>query len=91
MIGKSNIWVLFARIVSDYITFEWLCDVFITKSHRGQGLGKWLVKSVVSHPEVESVKYILLATSDAHEQYRKYADFGASQSIEKWMVRYIEK
>ena len=81
----------FARIVSDYITFAWLCDVFIAKSHRGQGLGKWLVKSVISHLEVESVKYILLATSDAHELYRKYGDFGALQAIEKWMVRYKEK
>ena len=46
----------FARIVTDYITFAWLCDVFIAKSHRGQGLGKWLVKSVVSHPEMAAVK-----------------------------------
>lgn len=78
----------FARIVSDYITFAWLCDVFIAKSHRGQGLGKWLIKSVISHPDVESVKFILLATSDAHELYRKYGDFDSLQSIDKWMVRY---
>ena len=77
----------FARIVSDYITFAWLCDVFIAKSHRGQGLGKWLVKSVVSHPQVESVKTVLLATSDAHELYRKYGDFKALRTVDKWMAR----
>jgi GNAT superfamily N-acetyltransferase len=80
----------FARIVSDYSTFAWLCDVFIAESYRGQGLGKWLVKSVTSHPEVKSLKYILLATSDAHELYRKYGDFKALQAIDKWMVRYLE-
>ena len=80
----------FARIVTDYSTFAWLCDVFIAESHRGQGLGKWLVKSVTSHPEVKSLKYILLATSDAHELYRKYGDFKALQAIDKWMVRYLE-
>ena len=80
----------FARIVSDYITFAWLCDVFIAESHRGQGLGKWLVKSVISHPEVESVKNILLATSNAHEFYRKYGGFKALQGFDKWMVRHLE-
>jgi GNAT superfamily N-acetyltransferase len=78
----------FARIVTDYITFAWLCDVFIAESHRGQGLGKWLIKSVVSHPEMAAVKFILLATSDAHELYRKYGDFEALRAINKWMIRY---
>jgi GNAT superfamily N-acetyltransferase len=86
--GKKQ--VGFARIVSDYVTFAWLCDVFIAESYRGQGLGKWLVKSVISHPEIEAVKHVLLATSDAHELYRKYGDFKALRAIDKWMVRYIE-
>ena len=49
----------------------WLCDVFIAESYRARGLGKWLVKSVISYPEIEAGKYFLLATSDAHELYRK--------------------
>ena len=81
----------FARMVTDFITFAWLCDVFIAESHRGQGLGKWLVESIVSHPEMIAVKYILLATSDAHELYRKYGGFEAPRAIDKWMIRYIEK
>ena len=86
--GKKQ--VGFARIVSDYSTFAWLCDVFIAESYRGQGLGKWLVKSVTSHPEMEAVKSILLATSDAHELYRKYGDFKSLKAIDKWMIRYLE-
>ena len=78
----------FARVVTDYITFAWLCDVFIAESYQGQGLGKWLVESVVSHPEMIEVKYILLATSDAHELYHKYGDFEAPRAIDNWMVRY---
>jgi len=80
----------FARIVSDYSTFAGLCDVFIAESYRGGGLEKWLVQLVSSHPEIKTVKYILLATSDAHELYRKYANCKALRAIEKWMVRYIE-
>ena len=41
-------------------------------------------KDQISH----SVKYILLATSDAHELYRKYGDFEAPRAIDNWMVRY---
>jgi len=80
----------FARIVTDYSTFAWLCDVFIAEPHRGQGLGKWLVKSVISHPEMIPLKNILLATRDAHELYRKYGDFETLRAVNKWMVRHSE-
>ena len=28
----------FARVVTDYATFAWLCDVFVLESHQGLGL-----------------------------------------------------
>ena len=40
----------FARVVTDFVTLGWLCDVFITDSHQGYGLGKWLIECVVAHP-----------------------------------------
>ena len=42
----------FARVVTDLATFAWLCDVFIVESHRGRGLGKWLVECVATYPEL---------------------------------------
>jgi len=87
----GEIQIGFARMVTDSITFAWLCDVFIAESYQGQGLGKWLVESIVSHPEIIEVKYILLATSDAHELYRKYGDFEAPRAIDKWMVCYNDE
>ncbi len=36
----------FARVVTDYATFAWLCDVFILEDYRGRGLGKWLVETI---------------------------------------------
>ena len=77
----------FARLVTDYVTFAWLCDVFIADSHQGQGLGKWLIECVVDHPKVQGVKCILLATSDAHDLYRKYGGFESLRVPEKWMAR----
>jgi threonine aldolase len=62
----------FSRLVTDRATFAWLCDVFVLESHRGRGLGKWLVETAVSHPDVAGL-HLLLATYDAH---RLYAQFG---------------
>ena len=77
----------FARVVTDYATFAWLCDVFILPDQRGHGLGKWLVQCVVAHPAMAGLKRIILVTSDAHELYRRYGDFEALPNPESWMTR----
>lgn len=76
----------FARVVTDYATFAWLCDVFIVRAHRGHNLGKWLVETVVTHPELALVWRFVLATSDAHELYRRYGGFETLPSPERWMT-----
>lgn len=76
----------FARVVTDYATFSWLCDVFIIESYRGLGLGKWLVSTIVAYPGLHSAKPFLLATRDAHELYHKYGGFEELPMPEKWMV-----
>ncbi len=62
----------FARVVTDYATFAYLADVFVLEPHRGQGLGKWMMEVVFSHPELQGLRRWILATRDAHELYRKY-------------------
>ena len=62
----------FARIVTDYATFAWLADVYVLPEHRGQGLGKALVETVVAHPDVRDLPRVLLATADAHGLYEQY-------------------
>jgi GNAT superfamily N-acetyltransferase len=76
-----------ARVVTDYATFAWLCDVFIAEAHRGHGLGKWLIECVVTHPDLQRLKQILLATRDAHGLYRRYGGFDGLPAPEKWMIR----
>jgi GNAT superfamily N-acetyltransferase len=77
----------FARVVTDYATFAWVCDVFVLPSHRGRGLSKWLMQSLVSHPDLQGLKRVLLATRDAHELYRHYAGFETLPEPGKWMIR----
>lgn len=80
----------FARVVTDYATFAWLCDVFILESHRGRGLGKALVECVVAHPALRDLRLFILATRDAHELYRRYGGFEELPAPHKWMVRRAE-
>jgi GNAT superfamily N-acetyltransferase len=77
--------VAFARVVTDYATFGWICDVFVLESHRNRALSKWLVETIVRHPQLISVRRLLLATEDAHELYRKYGGFDALPYPERWM------
>jgi GNAT superfamily N-acetyltransferase len=77
----------FARVVTDYATFAWLCDVFVLASHQGEGMGRGLVETIVAHPELQNLDIFLLATRDAHELYRRYGDFQGLQAPDKWMVR----
>lgn len=77
----------FARVVTDFATFGWVCDVFILESHRGLGLSKWLVETIVQHPELSGLRRLLLATRDAHELYQRYGDFHLLEHPERWMER----
>jgi len=62
----------FARVVSDLATFAYIADVFIVEGHRGRGLSKWLVESILVHPDLQGLRTWLLATRDAHELYRRF-------------------
>jgi len=76
-----------ARIVSDYSTFAWLCDVFIHEEYRGRGLGKWLMESILAHPDLQGLRRIVLATQDAHGLYAQYG-FTPLASPERWMEKF---
>lgn len=62
----------FARVVTDKSTFALLADLFILKAHRGKGLSKWLMRCVVGHEDLQSLRRLLLLTSDAHGLYRQF-------------------
>lgn len=61
----------FARAVTDKTVFAFLMDVFVLNEYRGRGLGKMLVKHVLSHPELQTVRW-LLGTEDAHGLYSQF-------------------
>jgi GNAT superfamily N-acetyltransferase len=84
--GAGGEQVGFARVITDYTFLAYLADVFVLDSHRGRGLGKWLVEAVTSHPELRGIRKWMLATGDAHELYRKYG-FSVPQQPEMLMEK----
>jgi GNAT superfamily N-acetyltransferase len=75
----------FARVVSDRAVFAYLCDVFVLPDHRGRGLGIWLVRCALEHPELQGLRRWALATADAHELYARFG-FGQPAQPEIHMV-----
>ena len=62
----------FARLITDYATFAYLADVYILAEHRGNGLSKQLMATIVKHPQLQGLRRIMLATKDAHGLYEQY-------------------
>jgi GNAT superfamily N-acetyltransferase len=83
---EGNRQVGMARVVTDFCIIAYLCDVFIHEDFRGRGLGKWLMQSLLEHPELSHVRRWLLATDDAHGLYQQFG-FEQLTDIEKWMQR----
>ena len=62
----------FARVVTDRTTFAYLCDVYVLEIHHGKGLGRWLIESVMSHPDLQGLRRFMLVTKDAHRIYQQF-------------------
>ena len=77
----------FARMITDKATFAYLADVFIIEEYRGQGLSKWLMEVIMSHPSLQGLRRMMLATRDAHGLYEKFG-FTALQNADRWMQKH---
>jgi GNAT superfamily N-acetyltransferase len=60
----------FARVVTDKVNFSWIADVFIDPSLRGRGLGTWMIRCILEHPDVTDTRQAL-GTQDAHGFYEQ--------------------
>jgi GNAT superfamily N-acetyltransferase len=59
----------FARVITDCVTYAYLCDVYIVEERRKQGLGSWLIRCVLEHPDLKHLKRVALITHDAQTFY----------------------
>ncbi len=82
----GSVQVGLARVVTDYATFAYVCDVFIVPTERGKGLGKWLIECMLAHPGLQGLRWWYLRTRDAHGLYKQFG-FRALQEPERSMER----
>lgn len=81
--------VAFGRLITDKATFAYLADVFVLKSHRGLGLSKLMMTSIMEHPDLQGLRRIMLATRDAHGLYAQFG-FNAVDTPETLMQIRLE-
>ncbi len=74
----------YARIVTDYVQFAYIMDLFIGENYRRKGYSKELMKYIMEFEKLKNIKVWRLATSDAHELYKKFG-FKALANPEKLM------
>ncbi len=74
----------FARVITDFATFAYLCDVFILPDYRKKGLSKWLIQNIRNHPNLQKLRRLVLATADAHGLYEQFG-FSRMKNQDRWM------
>lgn len=62
----------FARLITDYATFAYLADVYVEEGHRGKGLSKKMLETLLEIDWVKGLRRIMLATLDAHGLYKQF-------------------
>jgi GNAT superfamily N-acetyltransferase len=77
----------FARVITDRAVFAYLADVFILPEHRGQGLSKALVRTILAHPDLQGLMVFLLRTRDAQGLYAQFG-FQPIANPDELMGRY---
>jgi len=76
----------FARLITDYATFAYLCDVYVLDEYQGDGLGRWLMECIHSHPVFENLRRILLFTTTAPWLYEKFGYEPVNKKNYAWSI-----
>lgn len=70
-VEQSGEQIGFARAVSDGLAFAYLADVIVAEEHRGNGLGKRIVKAMIDDGPGAHFRWTLF-TKDAHGLYEQF-------------------
>ena len=84
----NNKQIGFARIVTDYVVFAYVMDVFILEEYRGRGYSKLLMKRILDDERFLGIKKWMLATKDAHTLYSKFG-FEALKNADRMMEKVV--
>ena len=84
---ESGAQVGYARVITDGVTFAWLCDVFVDPNLRGADVGSTLMPGILHDSEPLALKRTALFTEDAHGLYQRFG-FEPLVDAGSWMLRW---
>lgn len=76
---RGDILVGFARVLTDYIFKAMIYDVIVAKNERGKGTGRFIITSILEHPEIRPVKHVELYC--VADRVSFYSQLGFTQDI----------
>jgi GNAT superfamily N-acetyltransferase len=79
----------FARVITDFSTIAYLGDVYILEEHRGKGISKWLIETIMNHQNLQGLRRWILLTGDAHGLYRQFG-WTDIEDPTKWMELHVK-
>ncbi len=75
----------FGRLITDRATFAYLADVFVLPDHRRRGVASEITRRLIEHPDLRTVRRILLSTHDAHSLYRRLG-FSSLEHADRYLT-----
>ena len=79
--------IAFARVITDRAVFAYLADVFVLPDFRGRGVAKLLMRTILAHPDLQTLRAFTLGTRDAHGLYAQFG-FAPVTEPQRLMARY---
>lgn len=76
----------FARFITDYATFAYLCEVYVLEEYQGKGLGRWLVECCQAHPVTSRLRRLMLFTTTAPWLYQKFGYEPVNRPNYAWVI-----
>lgn len=69
--NEDNKQIGFARVITDFATTYYICDVIVDEKYRGIGVGKALIKMITDDDKLQNMLGMLL-TENAHGLYQQF-------------------
>ena len=77
----------FARVISDKTRFAYILDVYVAEGHRKKGVGRTMLRHILTHEELKDVYQWLLITRDAHGMYNQLGFAPVSRPLDWLEIR----
>ena len=84
---KTGQLIGFSRVLTDYFRFAYIYDVIIHEDFRGQDLGKFLIQTVVDHPQIKDLHSIELVCRKDKISFYEQFDFSQDYALSVAMRR----